>query len=671
MDYRIKWADIHSPAVHEMLKPLPAHPIGVSVIQYVSDPNTAVINDTGIQHIIVTSSESLKETYRTSAFVAESVEAAKLYVKYSHYIVLDHGDVFHPSGDMDFLHDDIVLLKTKTKSVDAEIYRHFYHQHTDTLSIYDIDTLITLPVVLLPSTDMFKHAYQMDHLNTHRVLDRLSVLSESNIKCFKSSFEVSFGKDDRIDSLTMLKGIDRLICQRADKAALLLLEYMNQKYTTVLKNRIDKGEVTKAETVKNLKAAKVQNIDFKTLNKGEAKKLVLAYCFPPYNDTSGNVMAKRIQAEGEVSDVISNNMNRIRKEDPKLLNIIDDTLDTQLMLDGPQAFSSWYSIERYMHDGFEAYLRFKDKYDTVYSRAMFPHSHFLGYEIKKDQPDIHWVAEFSDPLHKDVKGELREAPIDDDDYIEAVKSAVGVSNQDLITDNVFNICEILPFLFADELIFTNDYQLEDMLERFSDDVKASVRKRARISQHPSPDAAMYEIETSFYPLDEETIHMAYFGNFYDTRGFRQLALVAKYLYENQINNFKIHVFTNINSSTLRQFKDSDFKHYFKLNPYVSYFEFLNLTRRMDILMIFDAETIGIKTNNPYIPSKFSDYRGSSSIIWAFTEPGSTLDQTDEVNTWITPQHNYHEYADTFKALTKQLQKPVYSTAQIECQKSIR
>ena len=83
-------------------------------------------------------------------------------------------------------------------------------------------------------------------------------------------------------------------------------------------------------------------------------------------------------------------------------------------------------------------------------------------------------------------------------------------------------------------------------------------------------------------------------------------------------------------------------------------------------MIFDAQTIGIKPFNPYVPSKLSDCRGSSSFVWAFTEPGSVLDGTVDDNIAITRQHDYHEYAGAFHTLAGRLGKELYRADMITC-----
>ena len=47
-----------------------------------------------------------------------------------------------------------------------------------------------------------------------------------------------------------------------------------------------------------------------------ARRLVIAYCFVPYVDTSGTVAAKRVCLQGEPVDVIQNEMSSLRAIDP-------------------------------------------------------------------------------------------------------------------------------------------------------------------------------------------------------------------------------------------------------------------------------------------------------------------------------------------------------------------
>lgn len=393
---------------------------------------------------------------------------------------------------------------------------------------------------------------------------------------------------------------------------------------------------------------KMSTFHYHLLNAGRAETLVIAYCFPPYIDTSGNVMAKRVRDKGEIVDIISNNMSRIRQKDMKLNTLSEHLVDTHYLLDAKQAFSSWESISGFTEQGLEVLAAHPKTYRHLYTRAMFPQSHFLGFEIKVQQPDIHWRAEFSDPLHTTVTSDLRYAPIQDEVYITRIRQLIHPELVHLVDDNVFNVCELLALSHADELIFTNEHQLQYMIERFDRHIQQSIQQRAVISRHPIPIPGDYKKVISNYQIDPNVVNLGYFGNFYATRGFNEIELVCKYIESTGETDFKIHCFTNIRGNVKTMYRNSDFKDYIVLHPLVGYFEFLNITQLLDGLLLFDAHTIGIKTINPYVPSKLSDYKGSGKHVWAFTEYGSVMSQ--DVDIINTPMTDFEHYIDGFRQI---------------------
>lgn len=686
---RINTADANSQYINKVISTLSqSRPVGLTVIQYISDIHEAenvqpAAADANMNVVIAADSREVYELVqkradeRTTA-VFGTVEDAKMYIKYSHVLITGGSlTVKFNGGIPDLLSNRLYLTDIRDNdALDAKIYRKFLADNNIDEYNFDshtVEKLIREANCIIPSDLIFHHSFSDNFSFRFNIwMSNLMAIVNLNGEVVTAEEICVHGETERgipenyKETLMCIKYIDSKITKRFDDAVSEVLQYFNKVFTANLKNYIDKGIITRDDLIMEMESLGIENIYYSALNKGDARKLVLAYCFPPFNDTSGNVMAKRIFEAGDIVDVISNDMSRIRKKDNKLLHIMSHLLDSQIVLTGPQAFSSWTSIEEYMQGVYDKYKLYEDKYDEVYSRVMFPHSHFAAFEIKKENPGIKWVAEFSDPLNTDVSSNLRYAPIEDDDYIEMLKEYTGEEYSRLIDDNSFNVCEVIPFLYADELIFTNQYQMEYMMERFDNSIKEMVKSKAVISQHPTLPREMYDIVKSFYKVKQEEINIAYFGNFYDTRGFRQIELVAKQLYETNINNFKIHVFTNLNKKTMRFYRQSEFKEYIEMNQYVPYFEFLNLTDLMDVLLIFDAETVGIKPYNPYVPSKLSDYRGSTSKIWAFTEKDSVLDLTDEENLYTVQQHDYYKYGEAFVQISEDIGKPVYNAANIKC-----
>ena len=56
----------------------------------------------------------------------------------------------------------------------------------------------------------------------------------------------------------------------------------------------------------------------------------------------------------------------------------------------------------------------------------------------------------------------------------------------------------------------------------------------------------------------------------------------------------------------------------------------NLTRKPDVLLVTDAQTTGWTEVHPFLSSKYVDYKGSGTLIWAMVETGSTLDTIQDI-----------------------------------------
>src|SRR5699024_7939340 len=112
---------------------------------------------------------------------------------------------------------------------------------------------------------------------------------------------------------------------------------------------------------------------YQQVNKDLAETLYVSYCFPPFVDTSGIVMAKRINPSTEAVDVVHNDMTAVRAMDPSLEIIADPYIDTRDMIHTPSSFSSAVHMQAFV----EKALKRTDltKYKKIYSRALWPGSH--------------------------------------------------------------------------------------------------------------------------------------------------------------------------------------------------------------------------------------------------------------------------------------------------------
>lgn len=346
------------------------------------------------------------------------------------------------------------------------------------------------------------------------------------------------------------------------------------------------------------------------------RKLVFSYCFPPYNDPSGIVTMKRIiddfYEKEIISDVIQNNMDNIRNIDENLKELSDTFVGKQVEIITEPYFKPKYQI-KYAKKAYKFAKKLNEKYNykEIYSRVMWPGSHFAALFYKITQEKIFWQAEFSDPvLYRE--GKLRK------------------SKRFKFIDNFWFWLEFLPYLFADQIIYTNENQREYMLSYFPIKIfKKRILKKSIIKNQPTLESKYYNYKNN-KTLSKNKINIGYFGSFYKNRNISIVLDEFKKLDEDIKNNIEVHIYTN-NISELREYVElNSLNKYIKMNKYVDYFTFLNISSKFDILLVNDTltkENIGI---NPYLPSKYSDYRGSGSLIWAVVEEGSPLSKKEDI-----------------------------------------
>lgn len=364
------------------------------------------------------------------------------------------------------------------------------------------------------------------------------------------------------------------------------------------------------------------------LNHELADTLVASYAFPPSADVSGLVVAKRMLLAGKPYDVVQNSMEDARPDDPLSLKLIEPDVGARIVVHEPPSWSRVRGIERYAVDGLEALSvrhRKRGPYKNLYSRSMWAASHVLGAAYKVRYPQVHWVAEFSDPLLLDISGDVRMRRLPQSPLVQSITQAARARGFEVPDSNLWEWVEASTYALADEVTFTNPLQRELMRSHVTDhDLVARLDEVSRIDPHPVLPSRFYSLVDSSYYLEPDKIHLGYFGIFYVSRGPGDIFQAFQKLPTRIQSKFKLHIFTNQPTDTARVVRAAGVAHCVKVNPYVPYFEFLNLASRLDWLVVADARAKEAHGVNPYIPSKYSDYKGSGSKIWALYEAGSML-----------------------------------------------
>ena len=362
----------------------------------------------------------------------------------------------------------------------------------------------------------------------------------------------------------------------------------------------------------------------------DCDELYISLLFPPSDYVSGINVFKRIINNKRPVDVFQLKIDSQNNDFNDYINEVI-YLDEDCELDTPLGIFD--SVKKSIG------LIRKD-YKKIYSRSWVMNNHFIALEYKLSNPSVFWTAEFSDPLILNLSNNVRKNKkfnVKNKEYIDRINnfiSKLNGKNNDvfpLIENNssVFYLTEYLTYLFADKIVFTNENQREMMLNQFPDDVKEFAFGKSKIQMHSTLDNKFYHIKNAEIDLDEEKINLAYFGrDYYGQRHFESLFYAVETLNHEFKDCLRIHIFVEDDRILKKLVKPLKSKQNFIINKPLDYFDFLNATTKFDVLIVNDVMTKDSWPINPYLPSKISDYLGSTSNIWALYEDGSTLSKFD-------------------------------------------
>ncbi|MGO1537187.1 MAG: glycosyltransferase family 2 protein [Yaniella sp.] len=421
----------------------------------------------------------------------------------------------------------------------------------------------------------------------------------------------------------------------------LLSEYLAQELNDLPKD-------SRREFVDHLATQNEAPIDWK-LAARPANALAVLYNFSPYADTGATVASKRLRQFCDVFDVISCSHEGRKKIDTSIDRINAPYISSHRILNVPVAWATTGAITGFASKARQAAaenIKSGSAYDYIYSRAMWIHSHFAAAAIKSENPDLRWIAEFSDPLSLDVEGQPRKGEAPDQPFFQELIAPIidEYGPQEHLQDTVFGAAELIVYAKADSIIFTNELQMQTMLDRVtSTALRERIHDVAIVSNHPTLPEDFYAAEDVEYAVDDSLVNLAYFGEFYSNRGLQDLTAAIRSLPAGDRERVHLHVFTDYAPSAGSKPRGMSQKSFdalvnraidgiaaeglegqIHLNPSLPYLKFIGITSRFDYLIVTDTRSGAGHAVNPYLPSKWSDYAGSQAKTWAFVEEGSCL-----------------------------------------------
>lgn len=492
-----------------------------------------------------------------------------------------------------------------------------------------------IPGCMLHET-LFSHA-----LNDKRLLFNVALVVEHDLvfSKFPAAVGATYYREEAQSQLSPLGGYDAT-AGRVNMTLRGLLGLRNQKIDERKKQLVSEALAWQMQAFEKywksnhhcsvlpeLDAFGLRGLPWGKLNE-PVRTLAIVANFAPYAGTAGTVAAKRIINEGEPVDVISNAFrSRDRREGDLVL--VEPYVRKHKILSPAISGIHDSGIERFVEGGLETLESWKTRgavYKEMYSRAMVPHSHFLAAAIKRENPEIKWTAEFSDPLSISVDGVPRKRSFESHKLLNRFEGWGSLDQQRLLLEDTAKSrwAELLPYFFADKLIFTNAHQLDLMLSRAPERYREDIRKKATVSHHPTLPAHYYQLADAQSVVRRDKITLAYFGDFYKTRGMGEIMNAFNSLNDEDLRSFQLMVYTGSSRQSIRNGLSSRVAEVVDIRPRLDYLEFLATLSAVDCLIVNDSITKQYFSQNPFLPSKVSDYLGAESPIWAIVEPGSVL-----------------------------------------------
>ena len=365
----------------------------------------------------------------------------------------------------------------------------------------------------------------------------------------------------------------------------------------------------------------------------DCDEIYVSLLFPPSDYVSGISVFKRIINNKKPADVLHLNVS---SPDGEIHNF-DDYINERIHIDLDCELDTPSCIVNSLKKALDS---LKKDYKKIYSRSWVANNHFIALEYKLLNQEVFWTAEFSDPLILNISNKVRNSKkfnLNDQKYIDHINQHIIELNKKngasypLVENNssVFFMAEYLTYLFSDKIIFTNENQREVMLSQFSQDIRQLVIEKSEIQMHATLDEEFYYLEDAKLDLEGSNINIAYFGrDYYSQRHFESLFYALDSLNHKFKDKLRIYFFIDDDKLIKKLIRPLKSHENFVFKKPLDYFKFLNATTQFDVLIVNDVMTRDVWPINPYLPSKLSDYLGSSRDIWALYEDGSTLSKFD-------------------------------------------
>ena len=356
------------------------------------------------------------------------------------------------------------------------------------------------------------------------------------------------------------------------------------------------------------------------------KGFVVSRFFPPINSLEGLETFKLLKNSKFEYDVFTQKSNTLRSYGNKDANLLSENIQT--------VFSESDSLQEWAQEAVEYYDKHKEDYSFIMTISMAPEAHEVGLAIKKNYPNVKWIASFGEPIFNNpynlfsgINNPYRLLPYGFENtplsYMlspkRMLKSFVWKTrNKKIIPELKKSKLEKDVFLATDIIVLNNDYQKEYMLKNYSNDIIS----KALVLPHSFDESLYnYSSDSGVSARKKDKYIMAHLGNLDEIRNVNLFLKALSRIKKNRpelLHKVEINFYGNMSMSDRANIIDCGLTDVVKVRDSVSYLEGLQIMLNSDLLLLFDANLGEILNENIFFAAKLADYIGAKKAILGIT-----------------------------------------------------
>ncbi len=378
------------------------------------------------------------------------------------------------------------------------------------------------------------------------------------------------------------------------------------------------------------------------------KILVISWFYPPINSSEGLVTFKLINNSKFEYDVFTQS------------SVEDWTYGSNVSYKNNNNVKVITSNANYIPfwvaEAVEYFRKNRDKYDAIMTRTMPQECHIAGIKIKKEFPDVKWIASFGDPIDKNPYHHINCSLFS----YSSLKNFINkdaelrfkLSPKRILKDMIWEIrhkparklrnelkyIQETTIKMADRIIFNNESQKKYMIGDNIDTLSKS------IVIHHSYDKSFYKINNTS-KTNNKKLRFLFVGHLDEIRNVTPLLIAINSLKkadEKLSEKVEFVFYGNMSNTDKLYIMDNQLFDVVKKEKAIDYQQSLTEMCNADWLIHTDGNISSVVSENIFFAAKIVDYFGSGTNIFATTmQNGDVVDVLNKANA-IVSSYSFNE-----------------------------